>query len=98
MSRYAIIINEKVDNVIVSNPHNASKIAKSKGGISVYADRYPIQAGDMYTDSKFFRDGVEIQRTPTADEKVAIEKARNLEQDEILLENTIEIIELKWGL
>ena len=98
MSRYAIVINETVDNVIVSNPHNATKIANSKGGISVYADRYPIQAGDTYTDSKFFRDGIEVNRIPTPEEQIAVERARNLEQDEILLENTIEIIELKWGL
>ena len=90
-------MNGTVDNVIVSNPHNATQIAKAKGGISVYAERYPIQATDTYTDGKFYRDGVEIQRTPTAEELVSIEKARNLEQDEILLENTIEIIELKWG-
>ena len=97
MSRYAIVINNIVGNVIASNPHNASQIAKSKGGTSVYAENYPIQAGDTYADNKFMRDGVEIQRIPTAEELVAIEKARNLEQDEILLENTIEIIELRWG-
>ena len=97
MSRYAIVKDNQVINVIVSNPHNAGKIAKSLQATSVYADRYPIQAGDTYQDNKFMRDGVEIQRIPTADEKVAVEKARNLEQDEILLENTIEIIELKWG-
>ena len=97
MSRYVIVVNGIIDNVIVSNPHNASQIAKSKGGTSLYAERYPVQVGDTYQDNKFYRDGIEIQRIPTADEKVAIEKARNLEQDEILLENTIEIIELKWG-
>ena len=98
MSRYAIVVNGTVDNVIISNPHNATQIANAKGGVSIYADRYPIQPGDTYTDSKFYRDGTEIERTPTPEEQIAVERARNLEQDEILLENTIEIIELKWGL
>lgn len=86
MSRYAIVINNIVDNVIVSNPHNASQIAKSKGGISVYADRYPIQATDTCTDGKFYRDGVEILRTPTAEELIAKQQQEINAQNEYLLD------------
>ena len=71
MSRYAIVKDNQVINVIVSNPHNAGKIAKSLEATSVYADRYPIQAGDTYQDNKFMRGEVEIKRIPTAEERVA---------------------------
>jgi len=68
---YAIIKNNTITNVIVANPHSATQIAKSQDAIAVYVDRFPVQIGDTYTDGKFYRDEIEIERTPTPEEEVA---------------------------
>lgn len=92
MSRYAIIINEKVDNVIVADPHNASKIATAKNGIAVYAEHYPIQPNDDYIDNQFVRDGKVIERMPTQEELIA--KHNQIIDDLIIADlNNTEVID-----
>ena len=97
MSIYAIVIENKVDNVIVADPHNASKIAKAKDGIAVYAEHYPIQPNDDYINNQFMRDGKIIERIPTPEELIAELNQEILLRDQALLDSDFRITLLELG-
>ena len=97
MSRYAIIIDNVVNNVIIANFHVAKNIAESKNGIVICVDQYKVQKNDDYIDEKFYRNGVELKATFT--DKQLIQNQSEI-IDALIIDNlalTQEIEKLKGG-
>ena len=53
MSRYALIKDDVVVNIIIANPHNATKIACEQEAIAVNADAFSIEIGDTFIEQAF---------------------------------------------
>ena len=70
--RYAVIRNETVDDVIECNGFTVQSLAKVMHCTLVPCEQYAVQAGDVYRDWKFYRDGEQLARIPTTDEKISV--------------------------
>lgn len=75
--RYAVVRNETVDDVIECNGFTVQGLAKVMNCMLVPCEQYAVQAGDVYRDWKFYRDGEQLERIPTAEEKVSMLESKN---------------------
>lgn len=75
--RYAVVRNETVDDVIECNGFTVQSLAKVMNCTLVPCEQYAVQAGDVYKDWKFYRDGEELLRIPTTEEKVSMLESKN---------------------
>lgn len=97
VSRYALIIDGIVTNVIEADYQNANKIANLQNAQVINVDQYPVQPQDVYQNGVFYRDEVAIERIPTIDEILQFERNRNLEQDVYLIDNDFRISLIELG-
>lgn len=72
---YAILNGNTVAEVIVGEPLDCVKYAKSLYGengtaVSVSMPDIPVKEGDKYIDGKFYRMGEEIKPLPTEQEEI----------------------------
>ncbi len=86
MSRYAFIDNNTVENVTVGNYHDSNRIANRKGMTAVNVDIYPVQKGDTYDGSNFWRGEIEIQPIKNDSQKLA---EANIVIDDLLIDNLV---------
>lgn len=56
--KYAIVVNGVVTNLIYMHPMNARDFPKA-----VPLRGAPVSIGDTYADGKFYREGVEVEKT-----------------------------------
>ena len=82
--RYAVVRNETVDDVIECNGFTVQGLAKVMNCMLVPCGQYAVQAGDVYKNWKFYRDGEELARIPTTEEKVTA-----LENENQMLKSTV---------
>lgn len=75
--RYAVVRNETVDDVIECNGFTVQGLAKVMNCTLVPCEQYAVQVGDVYKNWKFYRDGEELARIPTTDEKVSMLESKN---------------------
>ncbi|WP_051685544.1 hypothetical protein [Clostridium sp. KNHs205] len=79
---FSLIKDEVVQNIVVcDNFEIANQLARFHYGddaIAIDTTHFPISIGSMYVDGKFYKEDREtlVERNPTADEEVAIAKAR----------------------
>ena len=66
--RKAIVRNQKVVNII---EYTGGRLKLEIGQLLVDCGRYPVAIGDDCIDWRFYRDGVPLERIPTAEERNA---------------------------
>lgn len=83
--RYAVVRQNLVENVIeCGRATDAMTLELHMHCLLVPAQQYPVQVGDTYENGIFYRDGEQLARIPTTDEKVAA-----LESENQMLKSTV---------
>ena len=69
--RYAVVRNNRVDTVTECNGLVVQSLETHLHCLLVPCEQYPVQAGDTYENGIFYRDGEQLERIPTTEEKVS---------------------------
>ena len=70
--RYAVVRQNLVENVIeCGRATDAMTLELHMHCLLVPAQQYPVQVGDTYESGAFYRDGEQLARIPTTDEKIS---------------------------
>ncbi len=105
---YALIKNNKIENIIVADYTMANTIAQLEGYEAVNVDNYPIEIGDIYENGSFMNaedikdvDGniliparTVIQRKMTDEEYIYMLENQNKQLGQDLTDREIENLEL----